>query len=200
MKIGQEFHPDSRMKALFFAYLAMITIPLYVLGLALTSYLYIIKEYLVTTVLMFVYLLPLVVITIFVSYWITKYSSSIKYVFSENEVRAERGVWWKMRHAVPYSRVMSVDTIQGPISRHFGIGTVVIYTAGYTGQAGGSSGPGVRMSEATIIHAPNFLELREEILGVVRGRPLFATPGVGSDTIGQQMLEELREIRKLLKQ
>ena len=199
MKIGQEFHPDPKMKMLLFTYLALIAIPLYVLGLALTLYLFLIKEYLATTVLAFVYILPLVVITLFVIYWIPKYYSSIKYIFSENEVRVERGVWWKMRHAIPYSRIMNVDTIQGPISRHFGIGTVDIYTAGYTGQGGGSGGPVVRRSEAAIIHIPDFLSLREEILGVVRGRPLFAAPGAGSDSIGQQMLEELREIRKLLK-
>jgi len=199
MKIGQEFHPDLKMKTLFFTYLILITIPLYVLGLALTSYLFLIKEYLVATVLAFVYILPLVVVTLFIDYWIPKYYSSIKYVLSENEVRVERGVWWKMRHAVPYSRIMSIDTIQGPISRHFGLGTVDIYTAGYTGQAGGSGGPGIRRSEAAIIHVPDFLALREEILGVVRGKPLFASLGEASDSIGQKMLEELREIRKLLK-
>jgi hypothetical protein len=41
--------------------------------------------------------------------------------------------------------------------------------------------------------------LREEILGVVKGKPLFVSPGEASDSIGQKMLEELREIRKLLK-
>jgi len=199
MKIGQEFHPDPRMKPLFFTYLSLIVIPLFVFGLALTAYLYLIGEHLAASVLALVYILPLVVMMLFVGYWIPKYYSSIKYVFGENEVRVERGVWWKMRHAIPYSRVMSVDTIQGPISRRLGIGTVDIYTAGYTGQAGGGGRPGMRRSEATIMHVPNFLALREEILGVVRGRPLFAAPGSGSDSIGQQMLEELREIRKLLK-
>ncbi|MGQ9760113.1 MAG: PH domain-containing protein [Candidatus Methanomethylicaceae archaeon] len=46
-----------------------------------------------------------------------------------------------MRHAVPFSRIMSVDTIQGPISRRLGVGTVDIYTAGYTGRSGGGGEP-----------------------------------------------------------
>ncbi|MCC6013677.1 MAG: PH domain-containing protein [Candidatus Verstraetearchaeota archaeon] len=96
------------------------------------------------------YFIPIIVITIFISYWIPKYYKSIKFILTENEVRVERGVWWKMRHAVPYSRIMSIDTIQGPISRHFGIGAVDIYTAGYTGSAGG--GPMKRRTEASIIH------------------------------------------------
>jgi hypothetical protein len=198
MKIGQEFHPDPKMKALFFTYLVMIVIPLFALGFAFTSYLYNIKEYLAATVLAFVYILPLVVITVFVVYWIPKYYGSIKYLLNENEVRVEKGVWWKMRHAIPYSRIMNVDTIQGPISRRFGIGTVDIYTAGYTGQGGGTGGPGVRRSEAAIIHVPDFLALREEILGVVRGRPLFGAAGFKSDNIGPQLLEELKEIRRLM--
>jgi membrane protein YdbS with pleckstrin-like domain len=198
MKIGQEFHPDSKMKSLFFTYMAMIVIPLYILVFALMSYLYLIKEYLAATVLVFVYLLPLTVVTVVVSYWIPKYYSSIKYLFSENEVRVERGVWWRMRHAIPYSRVMNVDSIQGPLSRFFGIGTVDIYTAGYTGQAGGTGGPGVRRAEASVMHIPDFLELREEILGIVKGRPLFAISGARPGDVGPQILEELKEIRKLL--
>jgi hypothetical protein len=157
-----------------------------------------INEVTVATIFEIFYFLPLIVITIFVSYWIPKYCRSIKYLLTENEVRVERGVWWKMRHAVPFSRIMSIDTIQGPLSRHFGIGTLDIYTAGYTGRAGGGSGPSVRRAEASIMFVPNFLELREEILNIVKGRSLFGASGTLSEVLGQQILEELKEIRKLL--
>ncbi|MCX8181502.1 MAG: PH domain-containing protein [Candidatus Methanomethyliaceae archaeon] len=198
MKIGETFQPDPKMKALYFTYLALILAPLFVLGFGIFLYLLLISERTVATIFAIFYILPLIVITIFVSYWIPKYYNSIKYLLTENEVRVERGVWWKMRHAVPFSRIMSVDTVQGPLSRHFGIGTVDIYTAGYTGRAGGGSGPSVRRAEASIMFVPDFLELREEILNIVKGRPLFGVPGVHSDVLGQQMLEELKEIRKLL--
>lgn len=112
-------------------------------------------------------------------------------MLAAEEVRVERGVWWKFKHTVPYSRVMSVDTVQGPISRHFGIGTVDVYTAGYTGVAGGGGGPRTRRAEATIMHIPNFMEVREHILQRVRHRPLFGTDAA-------QMLEELRRIREIL--
>jgi membrane protein YdbS with pleckstrin-like domain len=186
------------MKTLYFTYLALIIVPLFVLGLCATSYMLLINEVTVATIFAIFYFLPLIVITIFVSYWIPKYCRSIKYLLTENEVRVERGVWWKMRHAVPFSRIMSIDTIQGPLSRHFGIGTLDIYTAGYTGRAGGGSGPSVRRAEASIMFVPNFLELREEILNIVKGRSLFGTSGTLSEVLGQQILEELKEIRKLL--
>ncbi|TDA38377.1 MAG: hypothetical protein DSO08_04265 [Candidatus Methanomethylicota archaeon] len=198
MKISEPFQPDPKMKTLYFTYLALIIVPLFVLGLCATSYMLLINEVTVATIFAIFYFLPLIVITIFVSYWIPKYCRSIKYLLTENEVRVERGVWWKTRHAVPFSRIMSIDTIQGPLSRHFGIGTLDIYTAGYTGRAGGGSGPSVRRAEASIMFVPNFLELREEILNIVKGRSLFGTSGTLSEVLGQQILEELKEIRKLL--
>lgn len=198
MKISEPFQPDPKMKTLYFTYLALIIVPLFVLGLCATSYMLLINEVTVAAIFAIFYFLPLIVITIFVSYWIPKYCRSIKYLLTENEVRVERGVWWKMRHAVPFSRIMSIDTIQGPLSRHFGIGTLDIYTAGYTGRAGGGSGPSVRRAEASIMFVPNFLELREEILNIVKGRSLFGTSGTLSEVLGQQILEELKEIRKLL--
>jgi hypothetical protein len=103
-----------------------------------------------------------------------------------------------MRHAVPFSRVMSLDTIQGPLSRRLGIGTVDIYTAGYTGVSGGTGGPGTRRAEASIVHVTDFIELRERILRIAGGRPLFSTPKAAFEDTGQQMLSELREIKELL--
>jgi len=186
------------MKKLFFTYLGLVVIPLLSIGLILVTYLVQMGEHSNATIVAIFYFLPLAAITIFVSYWIPKYYESIRYTLTESEVRVERGVWWKMRHAVPFSRVMSIDTIQGPISRRFGIGTVDIYTAGYTGRAGGGGGPSTRRAEASIMHVSNFLELREEILEVVRGKALFGTPYVPTENLMQQMLDELKEIRKLL--
>lgn len=197
MKVGEEFSPDPKMKKLYFMYLVLIVVPLLVLGLGIISYLVLINELMAATILAIFYILPLLIITIFVSYWIPRFYNSIKYLLTKDEVRVERGVWWKMRHAVPFSRIMSVDTVQGPLSRYYGIGTVDIYTAGYTGRAGGGSGPSLRRAEASIMYIPDFLRLREEILSVIRGRPLFG-PSVTSESLEQQMLEELKEIRKIL--
>jgi uncharacterized membrane protein YdbT with pleckstrin-like domain len=99
-----------------------------------------------------------------------------------------------MKHTVPYARVMSVDIIQGPLSRSLGLATVDIYTAGYTGAAGGTGSPGRRRAEASIMHVSDFAETRENILQIVRGRPLFATSASDTTT---DMLSELRKMREL---
>ncbi|MCS7097382.1 MAG: PH domain-containing protein [Candidatus Methanomethyliaceae archaeon] len=176
----------------------MVVIPLFIVGFGIISYSILIGERTIAMIFVILYILPLTIITIFISYWIPKFYESIKYQLTETEVRVERGVWWKMRHAVPYSRIMSLDTIQGPISRRFGIGTVDIYTAGYTGRAGGGGGFSTRRAEASIMHISNFLELREEILNIVKERALFSFSSTPLDIIAQQILEELRGIRKLL--
>ncbi len=109
----------------------------------------------------------------------------------------EGGVWWKMKHTVPYARIMSVDTIQGPISRKFGIATVDVYTAGYTGVSGGTGGPSNRRAEASIIHVSDFAGIREKVLSIVRGKPLFSTRTQDADA---ELLSEVRKIRELLEE
>ena len=44
------------------------------------------------------------------------------------EIRA--GVYWRVVINVPRSRVQHIDVSQGPIERRYGLGTLVIYTAG----------------------------------------------------------------------
>jgi membrane protein YdbS with pleckstrin-like domain len=198
MQIGEPFRPNPKMMVLYTIYLLAIIIPLYSLGavLIVLNILYF-KEPLFIPVIVAVFLAPLTIASLFALYWIPKYFGSIKYLMSDNDVRVEIGVWWKMRHAIPYSRIMNVDTIQGPLSRRLGIGTVDIYTAGYTGQGGGSGGPGIRRSEAAFIHVGNFLELRESVLDIVKGRPLFSSTGTTANT-NSVVLDELRQIRELL--
>ena len=146
----------------------------------------------------FLMLPPVVVLAIvgFVAYWIQKYYSSISYTLTSDEVLVERGVWWKMKHTVPYARVMSIDVIQGPLSRRFGIGSVQIYTAGYTGPVGGTAGPGSRGAEASIWGVTNFVEIKDVILSFVRSRPLFGRPGKEVPDISLEILKELKSIRK----
>jgi membrane protein YdbS with pleckstrin-like domain len=188
------FKPHPNMVKLFDYYLLMTIIPEIILGLIVSSIVYILEPQYVYIPVMF-FFIPIILITSFVFYWIRRYYKSINYQLTRDEVVVEHGVWWKMKHTVPYARVMSVDVIQGPLSRSLGIATVDIYTAGYTGVAGGTGGPGKRRAEASIMHVSDFTETRESILQIVRGKPLFAT--TASDQ-SAEMLSELRKMRELL--
>jgi len=182
------------MVKLFDYYLLMAIMPEIIVGLIVTLLVYMLDpQYAYIPAVSF--FIPIALITSFAFYWIRRYYQSINYQLTRDEVVVEHGVWWKMKHTVPYARVMSVDIIQGPLSRSLGIATVDIYTAGYTGVAGGTGGPGSRRAEASIMHVSDFAETRENILHIVRGKPLFAT--TASDT-STEMLSELRKMRELL--
>jgi len=186
------------MKTLFYYYLALITIPLWVLGLIVTAIVYVFAAPVYSLLPAICFFGPLAVATLISLYWIPRYYDSLTFELAANEVRVHGGVWWKMRHAVPFSRIMSLDTIQGPLSRRLGIGTVDIYTAGYTGVAGGTGGPGNRRAEASIVHVTDYIELREKILRIVGGKPLFSTSQPEGEEVGKQMVAELKEIKDLL--
>ena len=41
-----------------------------------------------------------------------------------------RGVYWRTITNVPRSRVQHTDVSQGPLERRYGLGTLMVYTAG----------------------------------------------------------------------
>jgi membrane protein YdbS with pleckstrin-like domain len=52
------------------------------------------------------------------------------YKVDEQGIEIRRGVWWRVMSNVPKSRVQHIDVSQGPFERRFGLGTLVVYTAG----------------------------------------------------------------------
>jgi len=192
--LEKSFKPHPNMVRLYSYYLLILITPI-VIGGFIAIWLVYIFEPALTYIPAAAIFIPLAVIAGFISYWIPRYYRSISYQLTSDEVVVERGVWWRFKHTVPYARIMSVDVAQGPISRMLGIATVDVYTAGYTGVAGGTGGPGSRRAEASIVHVSNFADLRESVLSVVRGRPLFAAP---VSDVSAEMLSELRKMRELL--
>lgn len=190
----RSFKPHPNMVKLYSYYLLILMTPIVVGGFIAIWLVYMFIPEL-TYIPAAVFFIPSAVIVGFVSYWIPRYYRSISYQLTRDEVVVEHGVWWRFKHTVPYARIMSVDIAQGPISRKLGIATVDVYTAGYTGVAGGTGGPASKRAEASIIHVSNFADLRESVLSIVRGRPLFAAP---VSDVSTEMLSELRKMRELL--
>jgi membrane protein YdbS with pleckstrin-like domain len=52
------------------------------------------------------------------------------YRIDELGIEIRRGVYWRTITNVPRSRVQHTDVSQGPLERRYGLGTLVIYTAG----------------------------------------------------------------------
>jgi membrane protein YdbS with pleckstrin-like domain len=53
-----------------------------------------------------------------------------RYRVDADGIEIRRGVYWRVVINVPRSRVQHTDVSQGPLERRFGLGTLVIYTAG----------------------------------------------------------------------
>ncbi|MEO1368852.1 MAG: PH domain-containing protein [Acidobacteriota bacterium] len=54
----------------------------------------------------------------------------ISYRIDDRSLVIRRGVWWRSVAWVPRSRVQHTDVTQGPVERHFGLGTLIVHTAG----------------------------------------------------------------------
>lgn len=52
------------------------------------------------------------------------------YTVNPEGIQIRRGVLWRTVIRVPRSRVQHTDVTEGPLERRFGLGTLVIYTAG----------------------------------------------------------------------
>ncbi len=190
-KVGEEFRPAQQFKSLYYIYLILGTlfgilswcIPLvYFIGQASDN-----APFVVT----FFILVPLLSFLISVAYWIPKYYDTMLYKLTDNEVVWRRGVWFKKTGIVPYNRITNIDIVQGPISRMLGIASLKIQTAGYSAPSGGKA-------EIRIEGMEQFEELRELIMGFVRGKKPVAVETYEED-INSKILDELVKIRKLLK-
>jgi hypothetical protein len=194
--VEKEFGAGSDLKSLYHAYLGIVfvggflwwVIPAVVLAFAFDVW--------VGVAAALSSFVPLLVAVSIVLYWIPRYHSSIKYVLGDDEIIVTRGVWWKTKSVVPYNRITNVNIYQGPISRHFGLGKLSIQTAGFSGV----NSSGHKTAEAEIFGIRNFEEIKDTVMGFVKGTKPVAVEAkaeaASSVDRSQQILEELRKIRK----
>lgn len=63
-------------------------------------------------------------------YWPKWSHERTSYRVDEEGLEIRRGVIWRHRITIPLGRVQHADVSQGPIQRMFGIGTLMVHTAG----------------------------------------------------------------------
>lgn len=56
-----------------------------------------------------------------------------KFEVKEDEIYLERGIFTRIQTTAPFSRVQHIDVVQSILDRSFGLGKLVIYTAGTKG-------------------------------------------------------------------
>jgi len=198
--INEQFgaHPD--LKKLYYTYLAIVTVIFLAWILPVSAAAFIFLPFDGALIITAFLLVPLFFSIVLVGYWIDRFCASISYALTANEIIVHKGVWWRKKGYVPYNRITNINIIQGPISRHFQLGTVLIQTAGFSGGAG--SAGGFKPAEAVIFGVKNFEEIKDKVMNFVREiRPVAVearAEALAPQDINRQILAELKRISKTL--
>jgi membrane protein YdbS with pleckstrin-like domain len=123
------------------------------------------------------------------------------YVISNRSMRIRRGIWLLHETTITYENIQNIRVTQGPIQRYFGIGDVLVETAG--GGAGGAEGAHLTMHRGLVEGVDNAHEIRDLVLSHLRKT---RTAGLGDELasgdrertaagLSAEQLAILREIR-----
>jgi membrane protein YdbS with pleckstrin-like domain len=75
-----------------------------------------------------------VIVSVLIAWWSERWPAieyqHIRYRADHEGLEIRRGVWWRHVINVPRSRIQHTDVSQGPLERRYGLGTLVVHTAG----------------------------------------------------------------------
>ena len=130
--------------------------------------------------------------------WIPAFYKSLEYVIDSDSIKAKRGVFWRKRVTVPFTKITNIDVTQGPVQRMFDIGTVHVQTAG----AGGPQGA---QAELKLLGVRDLDEVKDTIMERARGYTISGADETKEKIVQEsdlqileRMLKELQAIRKVL--
>lgn len=130
--------------------------------------------------------------------WIPAFYKSLEYVIDSDSVKMKKGVFWKKRVTVPFTKITNLDVTQGPVQRVFDIGTIHVQTAG----AGGPQGA---QAELKLLGVRDLDEVKDTIMERVRGYTILRPDEVKEKVVEEsdsgifgRMLKELTAIREVL--
>ena len=63
-------------------------------------------------------------------FWPNLDYNNLRWRLGDIGLEIHRGVLWRHQISVPVARVQHADVAQGPLQRHFGLGTLIVHTAG----------------------------------------------------------------------
>ena len=162
------------------------TVP-FVIGLVLWVVLLLAVDKLIFSLFVvgWVILMPLILL------WIPAFYKSLEYIIDSDSVKMRKGVFWRKRVTVPYTKITNIDVTQGPIQRIFNIGTIHIQTAG----AGGAPGA---QAELRLLGIRDTDGLKDTIMERVRGYTISAPEEVKKEVVQESDSEIFRHMLKEL--
>ncbi len=140
-----------------------------------------------------------IVIMILTAIWIPAAFRALEYTIDDDGVKMHGGVVWKKYITVPYSKITNVDITRGPLQRLYNIGTIHVQTAGASGKQG-------EKAELKLAGIRDLEKVREVIIENIKdlnypvsGRLKKELPS-GGETFSRDILNELRDIKDILKE
>jgi membrane protein YdbS with pleckstrin-like domain len=162
---------------------------------------WIVTPFFVVDILIFfgVFLFVWLVIMILVAIWIPAAFKALEYTIDDDGVKTSGGVVWKKYVTVPYSKITNVDITRGPLQRFYNIGTIHVQTAGASGKQG-------EKAELKLAGIRDLEKVRKVIIENIKdlnypgsGR-LKKEISSGGETVSKDILNELRDIKNILKE
>jgi len=127
--------------------------------------------------------------------YIPAFYRSLEYALDNEAIRMQKGVFWRKRSTVPYTKVTNIDIMQGPVERLFRICHLQIQTAGYSGNQ-------TVKAELIMVGVRDGEAVKEQIMARLRGRnttPEHVSNPEASDTeLLRSILSELSALRQEL--
>jgi len=121
------------------------------------------------------------------------------------EIYVKKGLLNITRKHVPFRTITNIASRAGPLDRILGIGTVEIQTAGYSGGAGGQTGPEEKLEGITFFEEVRDFILQElrrfrdpYVVGTEVVHPVDEPVPRMPDSLDDEILITLREIRDVL--
>jgi hypothetical protein len=134
-----------------------------------------------------------------------EYSVISKAGITMPEIYVKKGLVNVTKKHVPFRTITNISSRAGPIDRLFGIGTVEIQTAGYSGGAGGQAGPEEKLEGITFYEEVRDFVLQElrrfrdpYVTGTEVVHPVDEPVPRMRDSLDDEILITLREIRNVL--
>ncbi len=138
------------------------------------------------------------VFMLIVLWYLPLYYKNLGYAVEEEIVRGNRGVFWKKRVTVPYTKVTNVDITQGPLQRALNVGHIHIQTAGASGSQGGP--PELKLEGIRDLEGVKDLimeRVKRHMLKSAGEAKIASEKPSDSETLSN-ILEELKAIRGVL--
>jgi len=137
-------------------------------------------------------------IMILAAIWIPAAFKALEYTIDDDGVKMHGGVVWKKFVTVPYSKITNVDITRGPLQRLYNIGTIHVQTAGAAGKQG-------EKAELKLAGIRDLEKVREVIIENIKdlnypgsSRMKKELPS-GEETVSKDILNELRDIKDILR-